>query len=117
MSTFNKVIIMGNLTADPELRATKSGKSVAQFTIALNRKYGSGDEQREETSFIDVILWERLAELAQRYLNKGRSVLVEGRLQQDTWQDKQSGQKRSKIRVVAERLEFVGEREAEEIAA
>ena len=107
MSTFNKAILMGNLTGDPQVRSTKSGKPVASFSLALNRSTGSGEQRREETTFIDVVVWDRLAELAERYLSKGRPVLIEGRLQEDSWQDKQSGQTRKKVRVVGERLEFV----------
>ncbi len=115
MSTLNKVMMIGNLTADPEIRHTKSGSPVAQMRLALNRRQSSANgEKKEETTFIDVVLWDRQAELAQRYLAKGRSVLIEGRLQQETWTDKQTGQNRSKIRVVGERLEFMGARQEEQ---
>ena len=111
MSTFNKVMMIGNLTGDPELRHTKNGKSVADISLALNRTYTvqPSGERREETTYIDVVLWNRQAELAGEYLKKGRSVLVEGRLQEDSWQDKASGQTRKKIRVVAERIQFMNE--------
>ena len=111
MSTYNKVTLIGNLTGDPELRHTKNGKAVADMSLALNRTYTvqPSGERREETTYIDVVLWNRQAELASQYLKKGRSVLVEGRLQEDSWQDKTSGQTRKKIRVVAERLQFMNE--------
>ena len=109
MSNYNKVILMGNLTSDPQIRQTKNGKSVGQFSLALNRKFGTGDERREETTYIDIVVWDRQAEMAEQYLNKGRSVLVEGRLQEDSWQDKKTGETRKKVRVVGERLEFVSD--------
>jgi single-strand DNA-binding protein len=108
MANVNKVILMGNLTRDPELRYTPKGTAVADVGLAINRVFGTdGGERREETTFVDVTLWGRQAELAQQYLGKGRGVYIEGRLQMDTWEDKASGQKRSKLKVVAENLQFL----------
>jgi single-strand DNA-binding protein len=114
MSTLNKVLLIGNLTSDPEIRHTKSGKAVAQFRLAVNRRHSGADgERKEETTFLDVTAWDRLAELSEQFLNKGRSILIEGRLNQENWKDKQTGQNRSKIGVVAERLEFLGSPQGE----
>lgn len=107
MANVNKTILMGNLTRDPELRYTPKGTAVAEISLAINRTFLDGDEKREETTFVEVTLWGRQAELAQQYLTKGRGVYVEGRLQMDTWEDKASGQKRSKLKVVGEQLQFL----------
>ena len=108
MANLNKVLILGNLTRDPELRYTPKGTAVADIGIAVNRVWNNEQGQRqEETTFVDVTLWGRQAELAQQYLTKGRGVFIEGRLQMDTWDDKQTGQKRSKLKVVAENLQFL----------
>lgn len=109
MANVNKVILMGNLTRDPELRYTPKGTAVAELGIAINRSFGGGDggERQEETTFVDVTLWGRQAEIADQYLSKGRGVYIEGRLQLDTWEDKASGQKRSKLKVVGENLQFL----------
>ena len=106
MANFNKVILMGNLTRDPEMRYTPSGSPVASFGLAVSRRYRQGDEQREDVCFVDVSVFARQAELAGEYLSKGRSVLIEGRLQYRTWED-QNGQRRNKLDVVAERLTFM----------
>lgn len=99
---------MGNLTRDPELRYTPKGSAVADIGIAINRVWNNEAGQRqEETIFVDVTLWGRQAEIAQQYLAKGRGVFIEGRLQMDTWDDKASGQKRTKLKVVAENLQFI----------
>lgn len=108
MSSFNKVILMGNLTRDPEVRFTPSGTAVCEIGLAVNERVKSGEQWVEKPVFVDVTLWGKTAENAGNYLTKGRPVLVEGRLQLDTWDDKQSGQKRSKLRVVCEELRFVG---------
>lgn len=113
MANLNKVMIIGNLTADPEVRTTPRGNSVAELRLAVNR-ISSGPnegERREETTFLDVTCWGRTAEIAGQYLSKGRPVFIEGRLQQDTWEDKQTGQRRSKIRIVAENMQLLGSRE------
>lgn len=112
MANLNKVMIIGNLTADPEVRTTPRGNSVAELRLAVNR-ISSGPnegERREETTFLDVTCWGRTAEIAGQYLAKGRPVFIEGRLQQDTWEDKQTGQRRSKIRIVAENMQLLGSR-------
>jgi single-strand DNA-binding protein len=109
MASFNKVILMGNLTRDPELRYTPNGQAVCEFTIAMNHKYVVGGQSREEVCFMDIVVWAKPAESCGRYLHKGASVFVEGRLKQDTWEDKE-GRKRSKIRVNADRVQFISTR-------
>ncbi|MFL6527589.1 MAG: single-stranded DNA-binding protein [Chthoniobacterales bacterium] len=112
MASFNKVILIGNLTRDPEVRYTPKGTAVAEIGLAVNRVYTTDSgEKREEATFVDVTLWGRTAEIAGEYLKKGRPVFIEGRLQLDTWDDKQSGQKRSKLRVVAEGMQLIGGRQ------
>lgn len=107
--SFNKVILLGNLTRDPEVRYTPKGSAVAELGLAVNRVYSTdGGEKRVEVTFVDVTLWGRTAEVAGEYLKKGRPVFIEGRLQLDTWDDKQSGQKRSKLKVVGESLQLIG---------
>src|ERR687891_1384775 len=111
MASFNKVILLGNLTRDPEVRYTPKGSAVCDLGIAVNRVYTTDSgEKREEVTYVDVVLWARLAEIAGEYLRKGRPVFIEGRLQLDTWDDKQSGQKRSKLKVVGEGLQLLGGR-------
>lgn len=107
MASFNKVILMGNLTRDPEVRYTQGGTAVSEIGLAVNdkRKDAKG-EWIEETTFVDVTLWGRTAEIAGEYLGKGSSVLVEGRLKLDSWE--KDGQKRSKLRVVAENMRMLG---------
>ena len=113
MASFNKVILLGNLTRDPEVRYTPKGSAVCDLGIAVNRVYTTeGGERREEVTFVDVVLWARLAEIAGEYLKKGRPVFIEGRLQMDTWDDKQTGQKRTKLRVVGESMQLLGSRPA-----
>ncbi|MFM2171616.1 MAG: single-stranded DNA-binding protein [Verrucomicrobiota bacterium] len=108
MANLNKVLLLGNLTRDPELRYTPKGTAVADIAVAINRVWNNEQNQRqEETTFVDITLWGRQAEIAQQYLSKGRGVFIEGRLQMDTWEDKASGQKRSKLKVVAENLQFM----------
>jgi single-strand DNA-binding protein len=111
MASFNKVILLGNLTRDPEVRYTPKGTAVTELGMAVNRVYtAENGEKREETTFVDVTLWGRTAEVAGEYLKKGRPVFIEGRLQLDTWDDQQSGQKRSKLKVVGEGLQLIGSR-------
>ena len=111
MASFNKVILLGNLTRDPEVRYTPKGSAVCDLGLAVNRSYTlDSGEKREEVTFVDVVLWSRLAEIAGEYLKKGRPVFIEGRLQLDTWDDKQSGQKRSKLRVIGETMQLLGGR-------
>jgi len=112
MANLNKVMLIGNLTRDPELKYTPKGTAVAELGLAVNRTFqADGGERREETTFVDITLWGRQAEIAGEYLKKGRPVFIEGRLQLDTWDDKQSGQKRSKMRVIGEQMQFLGGRE------
>ena len=109
MASFNKVILLGNLTRDPEVRYTPKGSAVADLGIAVNRQYTlENGEKREEVTFVDVTFWGRTAEVAGEYLKKGRPVFIEGRLQLDTWDDKQSGQKRSKLKVIGETMQMLG---------
>src|SRR5437660_9814297 len=109
MASFNKVILLGNLTRDPEVRYTPKGSAVCDLGLAVNRQYTlDSGEKREEVTFVDVVLWARLAEIAGEYLKKGRPVFIEGRLQLDTWDDKQSGQKRTKLRVIGETMQLLG---------
>ncbi len=112
MASLNKVMLIGNLTRDPEVKYTPKGTAVAEIAIAINRNYtGADGQKKEEVTFIDVTLWERLAEIAGEYLKKGRPVFIEGRLQLDTWDDKATGQKRSRLRVRAEQMQLLGSRE------
>ena len=111
MANVNKVILIGNLTRDPEVRYTPKGTAVTDIGLAVNRVSSSeGGERREETTFVDVTLWGRTAEIAGEYLNKGRPVYIEGRLQMDSWDDKNTGQKRTKLKVVGESLQILGSR-------
>ena len=112
MASFNKVILLGNLTRDPELRSTPNGTPVATFGMAMNRRSGQGDERKEDVCFVDIVVFGREAETASEFLSKGRQALIEGRLQWRSWEG-QDGQKRSKHEVVAERIQFMprGERE------
>ena len=107
MASLNKVILLGNLTRDPELRYAPSGTPVARFGLAVNTsRAGQGDERREEVCFVDIVAFGRQAETASEYLSKGRPALVEGRLQWRSWEG-QDGQKRSKHEVIAERIQFM----------
>jgi single-strand DNA-binding protein len=118
MANLNRVLLIGNLTRDPDLRYTPKGTAVTEIGLAVNRVYSGDDgERKEETTFVDVTLWARLAEIAGQYLKKGRPVFIEGRLQLDSWDDKQTGQKRSKLRVVAENLQLLGSRQEGELPA
>ena len=109
----NKVMLMGNLTRDPQVRYTPGGMAVADIGLAINRTWfdKQSNQKKEDVTFVDVTLWGRQAEVAGEYLSKGRSVFIEGRLQLDQWDDKESGQKRSKIKVVCEQMQMVGGRE------
>ncbi len=108
MASLNKVLLIGNLTRDPELRYIPSGSAVASFTIASNRVYKlPTGEKKEEVSFIKVVVWGRMAEICGEYLKKGRPVFVEGRLQSRSW-DGPDGQKRSAVEVVATNVQFMG---------
>ena len=110
MTSFNKVILLGNLTRDPDVRYTPNGSAVASFAIAVNRKYKQGEETKEEVSYIDIVVFGKQAENCGQYLNKGDGALIEGRLQQRRWEDKDSGQKRSKVEVAAQSVTFMPKR-------
>jgi single stranded DNA-binding protein len=118
MANLNRTFLIGNLTRDPDLRYTPKGLAVAEISLAVNRIWTDESGQKhEETVFVDVTLWARQAEIAGQYLHKGNPVFIEGRLQLDTWEDKQTGEKRSKLRVVAENLQLLGKREGSEAAS
>lgn len=109
MASFNKVILVGNLTRDPELRYTPKGMAIAKIGLAVNRNWTSeSGEKKEEVTFIDVDIFGRTAENVAQYMRKGRPMLIEGRLRLDQWDDKQTGQKRSRLGVVAETVQFLG---------
>lgn len=109
---YNKVLLMGNLTRDIEIRHTTGNQAVANIGLAVNRKWKSAEgEWREETTFVDCEAWGRTAETMSKYLQKGRPVFIEGRLKLDTWQDKNDGSNRSKLRVVVENFQFIDSRE------
>ena len=109
MPSVNKVILIGNLTRDPELRYTPKGSALCEIGMAVNRKYKlESGEQREEVTFLDISFWGKQAEVVAKWMKKGRPLYVEGRLQMDTWDDKTTGQKRSKIKIVAEDFQFLG---------
>lgn len=102
MASYNRVSLMGNLTRDPEIRYTPQGTPVGQFGLAVNRKRG----ESEETTFVEIIVWSKQAEVCHQYLKKGRLVFIEGRLQQDRWET-DGGEKRSRLVVVGERVQFL----------
>jgi len=108
----NKTTILGRLTKDPELRYAASGTAIASLDLAVNRRVKKGDEWVDETTFInDITLWGKTAETAGKYLSKGSTVYLEGRLQLDTWKDKETGNSRSKLKIVGESMQFVGKSE------
>jgi len=110
MASYNKVILMGNLTRDPELRVTPKGTSVCQIGLAVNRTYRDSDgNNREDVTFVDIDAFGKQAEVVAKYMNKGRPILVEGRLQLDSWESK-TGEKRNKLKVILESFQFVGSR-------
>ena len=107
MASFNKVLLMGNLTRDPELRYTSGGTAVASFGLAVNRKFKQCEEWKDEVCFVDITVWAKQGENCAEYLNKGSQAFIEGRLNYQTWEDKQSGQQRSKLEVVANNVQFL----------
>jgi len=112
MASLNKVFLIGNLTRDPQLRYTQSGTAVTNLGLAINRVWtGQDGQRREETTYVDVTLWGRQAEVASEYLHKGAPVFIEGRLRLDQWEDKE-GQSRSRLVVVGERMQLLGSRPA-----
>ena len=108
MASFNRVVLMGNLTRDPELRYIPSGTAVSDIGLAVNDRVKRGDQWVDEATFVDVTLWGRTAEIANEYLSKGSPVLIEGRLKLDTWE--KEGQKYSKLKVVGEKMQMIGNR-------
>src|SRR5215475_6772673 len=109
MASFNKVILVGNLTRDPELRYTPKGTAIAKIGLAVNRVWtNEAGEKKEEVTFVDVDIFGRTAENVGQYMRKGRPILIEGRLKLDQWDDKQTGQKKSRLGVVAETVQFLG---------
>jgi single-strand DNA-binding protein len=112
---FNRVILVGNLTRDPEMRYTPQGTSVCTFGIAVNRRYKQGEEMKEETTFVNIVVFGKQADTCGQYLNKGRMVLVEGRLQERRWETEE-GQQRSRYEVVAQTVRFFPKRSTEAIS-
>jgi single-strand DNA-binding protein len=111
MSSFNRVILMGNLTRDPELRYIPSGTAVCEFGLAVNRTWKDKDgNSKDEVSFFDCVAWARTAEVIAEHMKKGRPILIEGYLKQETWQDKNGGGNRSKVKIIVDRFSFVGGR-------
>ena len=111
MAYLNKVFLIGNLTRDPELRVTPKGTAICQFGIAVNRQFkDESGATRDETTFVDIEAWGKQGELVAKYLTKGSPAMVEGRLKLDQWEDKASGQKRSKIKVVLDNVQFLSSR-------
>ena len=111
MASLNKVMLIGNVTRDPEMKYTPKGSAVADLGLAINRSYtNQSGEKVEEVTYVDVELWGRLAEIAGEYAKKGRPIFIEGRLRIDSWEDKQSGQKRNRLKVVGEGLQLLGSR-------
>jgi single-strand DNA-binding protein len=114
MANFNKVILAGNLTRDPELRYTPKGMAVVKMGMAINRTWKSeSGETKEEVTFVDVDAWGRQAEVIAQYMRKGRPILIEGRLKLDTWEDKNTHQKQSKLKVTLESFSFIDSKGAE----
>ncbi|HWA88263.1 MAG TPA: single-stranded DNA-binding protein [Opitutus sp.] len=109
MANFNKVYLIGNLTRDPELRVTPKGTAICQFGIAVNRQYkDESGALRDDTTFVDIEAWGKQGETISKYMTKGRPLFIEGRLKLDQWEDKNSGQKRSRMKVVLEGFQFLG---------
>lgn len=107
MASFNRVIVMGNLTRDPELRYTPSGAPVTSFGLGINRRFrDSAGTQKDEATFVEIVVWGKQAELCNEYLGKGRLVLIEGRLRQERWETRE-GESRSALKVVADRIQFL----------
>lgn len=109
MANFNKVILLGNLTRDPELKYTQGGQAIAKFGLAVSRKYTQNGETKEQVCFVDITAWGRTAEVVNEYAKKGKPILVEGRLDYQTWE--KDGQKRSKHEVIAETIQLLGARD------
>lgn len=110
MANVNKVILLGNLTRDPEVKYTPKGTAVCDISLAINRTTGGkdGTEKKEEVTFVDITLWGRVAEVAGEYCKKGNPLYVEGRLATESWDDKETGKKRSKMKVIGENIQLLG---------
>ena len=106
MPNLNRVLLMGRLTRDPDLRYTKDGTAICKFGLAVNRTFGTGDQRKEKSTFVDVTMWQRKAEVVAEYFKKGSPIFIEGRLELDQWENEQK-EKRSKLYVVAENFEFL----------
>ena len=112
MASINKVMLIGNLTRDPELRVTPKGTAICQFGIAVNRQYkDESGATRDDTTFVDIEAWGKTGETIAKYMTKGRPIFIEGRLKLDSWDDKTTGQKRTKMKVVCEQCQFLGGRD------
>lgn len=113
MASYNRVVLLGNLTRDPQVRYTPGGLAVSDIGLAVSRSWTDkqSNQRKEEVTFVDVTLWGRTAEIAGEYLSKGKQVLIEGRLQLDQWDDKETGQKRNKLKVVCENMTMTGSRQ------
>ncbi|MES2706065.1 MAG: single-stranded DNA-binding protein [Verrucomicrobiota bacterium] len=112
MASVNKVIIIGNVTRDPELRHTPKGMAVTDISLAVNRTYNTADgERREEVTFLDVTYWGKQAEVLAQYIRKGKTLYVEGRLRLDTWDDKETGKKNTRLKISGEEFQFLGPKE------
>jgi len=110
MASLNKVFLLGNLTRDPELRYTPGGAAVCEMGLAVSRRYTVNGQEQQEVCFVDIVVWGKSADNCKQYLEKGSPVLIEGRLQFDSWEDRNGGGKRSRLRVVADRVQFIGRR-------
>ena len=112
MASLNKVLLMGNLTRNPEIRYTPSGSAVCEFGMAINRRFMQANgQERDETCFVDIVVWGKQAETASRFLQKGSAVFIEGRLVYDQWDDRETQKKRSRLRVNADRVQFLDRRD------
>ena len=116
MANLNRVFLLGRTTRDPEIRYTPKGVPVVELGLAINRTWTEDGQKHEETTFVDVTLWGRTAEIAQQYLRKGSPTFIEGRLQLDSWEDRQTGQKRSKLKVIGEHMQLLGDGRSRESA-
>jgi single-strand DNA-binding protein len=117
MSSYNRFIGMGNLTRDPETKYTPNGAAVCTFGIAMNHTYKQGEEKKEEVCYLDVVVFGKFAEACQKYLSKGQGVLVDGRIRQRRWNDKESGTPRSKHELIAEKVQFMPKKDRGEAPA
>ena len=108
MASLNKVMIIGNLTRDPELRYTPKGQAVVDLALAMNRRYVVDGEKREEVTYVDVTFWGKGAEIISQYMKKGNPMYIEGRLRLDQWEDKESGKKQSRLKITGEEFQFLG---------